>query len=243
MNLRDFDALTFDCYGTLIDWERGILDVLRPWADRQSVGVSDEALLEAFADFESHHEVATPRMLYPEILQAVFVDVARRFGVTADTTEARAFGRSVRDWPPFPDSPAALRYLKQHYKLAIISNVDRDSFAHSQTKLGVAFDAIITAQDVGTYKPALRVFEHAFEKLRPLGIERARILHVAQSLFHDHEPAKALGLRTVWVNRRAGRAGHGATRPPQARVQPDLVVDDMAALVSAHRGGAPSRAE
>jgi 2-haloacid dehalogenase len=235
MKLRDFDALTFDCYGTLIDWERGLVQVLRPWADRRRLGVPDDALLAAFAEFELQHEAATPERPYPEILQAVFADIARRFGVDADPGEAEAFGRSVRDWPPFPDSAAALRYLKRHYRLAIISNVDRDSFAHSQAKLGIEFDAVITAQDVGSYKPALRNFEHALERLKALGVERGRILHVAQSLFHDHEPARALGLRTVWINRRAGKAGWGATCPPRTAVQPDLVVNDMAALAAAHR--------
>jgi len=235
MDIRDFDALTCDCYGTLIDWERGILDVLGPWAGQHGLEVSEDGLLQAFAEFESQHEAATPEKLYPEILQAVLTDVARRFGVDADPAEARAFGRSVRDWPAFPDSAAALSYLKQHYKLAIISNVDRDSFAHSRAKLGVEFDAVITAQDVGSYKPDLRNFEYALERLKALGVERDRILHVAQSLFHDHEPAKALGLRTVWINRRAGRPGWGATCPPRASVRPDLVVNDMAALAAAHR--------
>ncbi len=163
---------------------------------------------------------------------------ARRFDVTADPAEARAFSRSVGDWPAFPDSAAALRYLKPHCKLAIISNVDRASAAHSPAKLGIEFDAVITAQDVGSYKPVLRNFEHAFEKLGALGIERARILHVAQSLFHDHEPAKALGLRTVWINRRAGKAGWGATRPPNNSARPDLVVNDMAGLATARRAAA-----
>ncbi|MFQ5806363.1 MAG: haloacid dehalogenase type II [Phycisphaerae bacterium] len=237
MDFRNVDALTFDCYGTLIDWEQGILDVLEPWAQRYGLGVSNDELLASFGDFESEHEAATPRKLYPEILQAVFMDIARRYGVDPEPEEARAFARSVRAWPAFEDSAAALRCLKQHHKLAIISNIDRASFAHSQAKLGVEFDAVITAQDVGSYKPDRRNFEYAFERLKELGVERDGILHVAQSLFHDHEPAKALGLRTVWINRRAGRAGWGATRPPRGEVRPDLVVSDMAALVAVHRAG------
>jgi len=237
MNLRDFDALTFDCYGTLIDWEHGILYALRPWLSRCALDVSDDELLAAFAEFESKHEAATPSKLYPEILRSVFEDLAQRFGVETRPEEARAFGRSVRHWPAFDDSAAALRYLREHYRLAIISNVDRDSFAYSRAKLGVDFDVVVTAQDVGSYKPDVRNFEVASDRLSGLGVKRDRLLHVAQSLFHDHEPAKALGLRTVWVNRRAGRAGWGATLPPQAAVQPDLVVADLAALVEAHRAG------
>jgi 2-haloacid dehalogenase len=237
MNFADFEALTFDCYGTLIDWERGILDVLRPWTHRHRLAVSDDELLEAFGECEAQEEAAAPEKLYPRILQAVFADIAARYDVAADQGEARAFGHSVRDWPAFPDSAPALHYFKPHYKLAIISNVDRASFAHSQAKLGVAFDAVITAQDVGSYKPSLRNFEYAFEKLKALGVERHRILHVAQSLFHDHEPAKALGMRTAWIKRRAGKAGWGATGPPRATVRPDLVVNDMAALAAAHQAG------
>lgn len=237
MNLHDFDALTFDCYGTLIDWERGILDALRPWRERHTLNVSDDELLAAFGELESRHEAATPARLYPQILEAVLLDMAVRFSADAEPEELRAFGRSVRDWPAFPDSTAALRYLEQHYKLAIISNVDHASFSQSHAKLGVDFDAVITAQEVGSYKPALRNFEHAFDRLAELGIERGRVLHVAQSLFHDHEPAKQLGLHTVWINRRARKEGWGATRPPATSVQPDLVVDDLAGLVEAHLAG------
>jgi 2-haloalkanoic acid dehalogenase type II len=237
MNLHSFDALTFDCYGTLIDWERGITDALRPWAARHGLHVSDDELLELHGRAESEHEAATPQLLYPQILEAVFADIARHFGVDPQPDEMKVFGRSVCDWPAFGDSPAALQYLQQNYKLVVISNVDRESFSHSQARLGVAFDAIITAQDVGSYKPDSRNFEFAFERLREMGIERGRILHVAQSLFHDHEPAKQLGLQTVWVNRRAAKTGYGATRPPQTDVQPDLEVNDLAGLVELHRAG------
>ena len=241
MDLRDFDALTFDCYGTLIDWERGILDALRPWVQLSQLGAADDQLLTAFAESESKHEAATPEKRYPQILESVFADIARRFGVEPDPGQAVAFGRSVRDWPAFEDSPSALRYLKQHYALAIISNIDRESFAHSQTRLGVEFDAVITAQDVGSYKPDLRNFEYAFGRLKELGIGRDRVLHVAQSLFHDHEPAKSLGMRTVWVDRRGDRTGSGAARAPRANVQPDLVVKDLAGLVVAHEAAPTGR--
>jgi 2-haloalkanoic acid dehalogenase type II len=235
MDLHDFDALTFDCYGTLIDWERGILDALRPWASRHALSISDEDLLVAFAELESKHETATPELLYPRILHAVFDDIAARYGPEPDLEEARVFAASIRHWPAFPDSPAALRYLRQHYRLAVISNVDQASFVHSQARLGVEFDAIITAQDVGAYKPSLQMFERAFEVLGALGVPRERILHVAQSLYHDHEPARKLGLHTVWINRRAAKPGWGATRAPGSNVTPDLILNDLGALAAAHQ--------
>ncbi len=236
MDLHDFDVLTFDCYGTLIDWEGGIAAQLVPWAERHGLGVSADELLEVFAVAEHRQEAATPGLLYPQILEHVFADISAHFGVAVEAEEARAFGRSVQEWPAFPDSPAALAYLKQHYKLVIISNIDRASFAHSNAKLKVDFDAIITAEEVGSYKPDLRNFEFAFARLAEMGIRREKILHVAQSLFHDHEPAGQLGLRSVWINRRAGQTGWGATAAPRSEVTPDLTFESMAALVEAHRG-------
>lgn len=237
MNLDSFDALTFDCYGTLIDWERGILDTLDPWRRRHGLDLADEQLLQAFADSEARQEAATPGKLYPQVLVDVLEDIAGRHGVSATAEECRAFGESIRDWPAFADSPGALRYLKQRYKLAIISNVDRASFAHSQATLGIEFDAIITAEDVGSYKPDPRNFEYALARLEEIGVERRAVLHVAQSLFHDHEPAKKLGLHTVWVDRRAGKPGWGATHAPLTSIRPDLVVNDLAQLAAIHSGG------
>jgi 2-haloalkanoic acid dehalogenase type II len=235
MRLRDFDALTFDCYGTLIDWEQGILDALRPWLRRHAAAITDERLLTMYAESEPTQEAQNPDSLYPDILRAALAEIAGtlNFGVTDQ--ELSAFSRSVRDWPAFPDSHDALAYLKQHYKLAIISNIDRASFAHSNAKLGVEFDEIITAEDVGSYKPDLKPFEVALNRLNNTGIDQSRVLHVAQSLFHDHVPAKSLGLSTVWINRRAGKQGTGATPTPHYNVQPDLVVPDMAGLAAAHR--------
>jgi 2-haloalkanoic acid dehalogenase type II len=233
--LRDFDALTFDCYGTLIDWERGILDGLRSWRERHRFAISDEELLTLYATAEPKQEQAHPSMRYPDILAAVLADLGEQLNADVRADEATAFGRSVRDWPAFEDSPAALAYLKQHFRLAIVSNVDRASFAFSNERLGVEFDAIITAEDVGRYKPDPRHFTFALERLAKMGVERSRVLHVAQSLFHDHEPAQAMGLGTVWINRRAGRAGTGATKPPSTVIQPDLVVTDLAALAALHR--------
>ena len=230
MRLRHFSALTFDCYGTLIDWETGILAALRPWTAAHGVEVGDEELLAAFGRAESRREAADPTAPYPRVLAGVLQDLAEELGTTASGEEAAAFGGSVKDWPVFPDTPDALAYLKAHYKLVIVSNIDRASFRHSDAKLGVTFDAVVTADDAGAYKPAHNHFRLALARLADMGVPQDRVLHVAQSLYHDHVPAKRLGLSTVWVNRRAGKAGSGATPPAEAT--PDLVVPDMATLAS-----------
>ncbi len=238
MRLRDFAALTFDCYGTLIDWEKGLLAALRPWQARAEVGLDDEALLAAFARAESRRQALQPAALYPVVLATSLADMARELGAPATPAETEAFGRSVKDWPAFPDSPAALAYLKRHYRLVIVSNVDRQSFRHSNDRLGVAFDHVVTAEDVGSYKPAPAHFHAALAWLAGVGIGKAKVLHTAQSLFHDHVPAKRLGLATMWINRRAGRAGAGATAAPPEEVTPDGEVPSMAALVELHKAQA-----
>ncbi|MEW5701892.1 MAG: haloacid dehalogenase type II [Candidatus Zixiibacteriota bacterium] len=232
MTIRDFQALTFDCYGTLIDWETGLLNSLRPWAARHGVRVSDERLLEIFAEAEAHLEGELPRVRYSDILRSVHARIAQALNVPVTTAEAEAFAQSVGDWPPFPDTVAALQDLKQRHRLVIISNVDRAAFARTNAILGVAFDAIVTAEDVGAYKPDPRMFERALSVLADMGIRRDRTLHVAQSLYHDHVPAKALGLATVWVDRRHDRPGWGATAPPGAPIKPDLVVNSLAELAA-----------
>jgi len=219
-----FDILTFDCYGTLIDWEAGILAGLRAVLDPRGVPVDDEDLLARYAAHEARIE-AGPYVRYREVLGASLAGVCAELGVEPTPDELAAFGGSVGDWPAFPDSAEALARLHQRFGLAVITNCDDDLFAASNRRLGVDFDFVITAQQVGAYKPSLRGFEVAFERIdRP----RDRILHVAQSLFHDHVPAKALGLTSVWVNRRHDRPGSGATPPAEA--VPDLVVPDMATL-------------
>ena len=231
LRLGEFKVLTFDCYGTLIDWETGILGVLRLWAVRHGVAASDEELLAAFAEAESACERATPGALYRQILRAAHARIAARWGITGSTKEAAALAESVGDWPAFADTVAALERLKARHKLVIVSNVDRVLFARTNETLKVALDAVITAEEVGAYKPDVRMFRRALGVLAQWGIEPGEVLHVAQSLYHDHVPAKALGLKTVWVNRRQGRPGWGATPPPPEDVQPDIVVATLAALV------------
>jgi 2-haloacid dehalogenase len=219
-----FDVLTFDCYGTLIDWEAGILAGLRRLASGDADAVDDDQLLERFAKAEADVE-AGPYLRYREVLARAGVDVLRSLGSEPDAGSLAAFGGSVGDWPAFPDSTAALARLHARYRLAVITNCDDDLFAASARRLGTEFDEVVTAQQVGAYKPSHRNFEVAFERL---GVPRARILHVAQSLFHDHVPAKELGLASVWIDRRRGRAGSGAT--PPAVATPDAAVASMAAF-------------
>jgi 2-haloacid dehalogenase len=235
MRLTDFAALSFDCYGTLIDWETGILATLRPWAARQGLSVGDDALLAEFSRIEPELQAARPATLYPDILAGAFRALGRHFSRSVSDAEAGTFGQSVKDWPAFPDSAAALAYLKRHYKLAILSNVDRASFAHSNRRLGVEFDLIVTAEDVGSYKPTPRNFEVLLERMAALGVPKERLLHTAESLYHDHVPAKRFGLATAWIYRRAAKGNFGATRAPTESVNPDWQVTTLAELADLHR--------
>jgi 2-haloacid dehalogenase len=219
MDFSRFDALTFDCYGTLIDWERGILAAL-------PAGLDGERALQAYAEFESELENG-PYLRYREVLERCYDGLAVRLGFEPDAAQRAAFAASVADWPPFPDSPDALARLKERFRLGVITNCDDDLFARSNARLGVEFDWVITAEQVGAYKPDPRGFETAFSRM---DVPRERILHVAQSLFHDHVTAKRLGLSTVWIDRRAGRAG-GAT--PAAEAKPDATFSDMASFAEA----------
>jgi len=233
VNLGDFDALSFDCYGTLIDWEAGIAAVLGPWAREHGLDLDDEALLSAYAEHEAHSEVETPAALYPDILARSFHALADQLGASLSEEDAQRLAASVPDWPAFPDSAAALTALATRYRLIILSNVDRASFAGSNARLGVSFDAIVTAQDVGSYKPSPRNFAALVERAATLGVGSGGLLHVAQCLFHDHLPAKRVGLPTVWINRRHDRPGWGATPNPRSEVNPDWEFPTMSAFADA----------
>ena len=234
MKLTDFAALTFDCYGTLIDWESGIHAALLPLIAMGNPGLGRDAALEIFARHESAQEAETPDMIYSKLLTAVHGRLAAEWGVAPDAAADATFGASVPNWPAFPDSAEALAYLKQHYKLVILSNVDRVSFAGSNKRLGVAFDAICTAQDIGSYKPSLRNFHYLLEKMAGMGIAKEQILHTAQSLYHDHAPAQQIGLARAWIDRRGG-AGWGAPpRAPPAGVTWDFRFPSLAAFAAAH---------
>jgi 2-haloacid dehalogenase len=219
-----FDALTFDCYGTLIDWETGILGALRPVFEAHGTQPDDDELLEAYARHEAALE-AKPYLDYAEVLAGCLRGMAEELGFTATEAECAAFSSSIGDWPAFPDSASALARLKERFRLGVITNCDDDLFAQSNRRLAVQFDWIITAQQARSYKPSERNFELAFERI---DVPRDRILHVAQSLFHDHVTAKRLGMTTVWVDRRHDREGGGATPPVEVAV--DLTVPDMQTL-------------
>lgn len=235
--MRSMDRwATFDCYGTLIDWEAGLAAVLRPWAKRNGLALADEQLLTAYSTHEMAAETEYPADLYPDILARSFRGLGAELGIEVSDQDATALATSVPDWPAFPDSADALRLLSQRAKLIILSNVDRASFAASNARLGVEFAAILTAQDIGSYKPSPRNFAALTAQARRLGIGEGRLLHVAQSLFHDHVPAKQAGLPTVWINRRHDRPGSGATPAPAADVSPDAEFGSMAAFAAAFAG-------
>jgi 2-haloacid dehalogenase len=240
VDFGDFDALSFDCYGTLIDWETGIVGVLAPWARNNGLDLTGEALLTAYSTHEAQAEADHPADLYPLILARSLRDLGHELGVPVTDEDANRLGASVPDWPAFPDSPAALQLLAQRCQLIILSNVDRTSFAASNRRLGVTFTSILTAEDIGSYKPSPRNFEALLAEVDRLGIPRARLLHVAQSLYHDHGPAKNFGLSTVWINRRHARPGWGATPEPPSGVTPDWEFPSMQAFAHAAAPSAPS---
>jgi 2-haloacid dehalogenase len=226
VDLDAFDVLTFDCYGTLIDWEAGLMTALRE-ALPDAADVGDDRLLELYAGHEAEAE-RPPYRSYREVLAAGLRGVASDLGLEADDDALARFAESVRDWPAFPDSADALRRLHERYRLGVITNCDTDLFAASSERLGLTFDWVVTAQMARSYKPAPAGFELAFETI---DVPRERILHVAQSLFHDHVTAKQLGLTTVWIDRRHDRPGSGAT--PPATASPDVTFPTMRAFADA----------
>jgi 2-haloacid dehalogenase len=233
VKITEFEAISFDCYGTLIDWEAGIAAVLGPWARSRRLALDDEALLTAYSRYEARAEADHPRTLYPDILARSFTALGQELGADVSTRDAQRLAESVPDWPAFDDSRAALAFLGSRFKLIILSNVDRASFAGSNQRLGVRFDAVLTAEDIGSYKPSSRNFDALQAEARRLGIGEGKLLHAAQSLFHDHVPAKRAGLPTVWINRRHDRPGWGATPAPPADVKPDWDFPSMSAFAAA----------
>lgn len=240
MRLSDFKVLTFDVYGTLIDWETGMVNGLAPLTARVSRSLSRDDILEAHAFHESTTQAQTPGKKYSELLAVVYKRLAEEWGVPVDLAECQTYGRSVEHWPAFPDSAAALQYLKQHYRLVILSNVDNDSFEHSNRKLLVDFDGRYTAEDVGSYKPSPRNFEYMLMQLARLGYGKADILHTAESMFHDHKSANAFGLTSCWIYRRHDQPGFGATMNPGVMAKVDFTFHSMADLVRAHRAESAS---
>jgi 2-haloacid dehalogenase len=227
VDFKRFEALTFDCYGTLIDWETGLTNAFLPIFRGRGVEPAADALLERFAVQEAAAE-AGPYRRYRDVLAAALRGVTTDYGVEPTADEIEAFSGSVGDWPAFSDTTAALARLRERFRLGVITNCDDDLFGASLPRLGVAFDWVVTAQQVGAYKPSTRNFEVALERI---GLPRDRILHVAQSLFHDHVPAKQVGLASAWINRRGDRPGAGATPPAEAT--PNATFPDMASFAAA----------
>lgn len=231
-----YEALSFDCYGTLIDWESGIWTALQPMLLANDTPVTRPEVLAEFGRIEAAQQVATPRLRYSDLLTIVHRDLATALGLDTTDDLDGAFGASVPDWPAFADSAGALASLGERYRLVILSNVDRRSFAGSNARLEVTFDAIHTAEDIGSYKPDPANFDYLLHHLgEDFGISADAVLHVAQSLYHDHAPAKAAGLDTVWIDRQRLSAGGewGATTPIEDPPVPDHVFFSMADMARA----------
>lgn len=235
MKLTDFKVLSFDCYGTLIDWETGIYAGYEPLVSKSGKSFTRDQVLEMHGRYEADQEAKTPKFLYPEILAAVFPQVAHELGVKTTDAESVKFGKSVPNWPAFPDTAEALQYLKKYYKLVILSNIDRESFKGSNARLKVEFDHIFTAQDIGSYKPNQKNFDYLIEKLAAVGIQKHEILHTAESLFHDHLPANKAGLASAWIYRRHAQKGYGVTHPPASMPHYDFEFTSMADMARAHK--------
>ena len=224
LDFNRFEFLTFDCYGTLIDWETGLLSALHRILSAHGKKIDDATLLELYGNFEqlSEQGVFHP---YREVLQSVVRQFGDELGFVPTAEEVRSLPDSLALWRSWPDTVAALRRLKSRYRLAILSNVDDDLFAATRPQLEVEFDEVITALQAQAYKPSLKIFEFALARIQA---PAHRILHVGQSIFHDVIPAQALGLATVWVNRPSARAGVGAVKV--AHAEPDLEVSSLSEL-------------
>ena len=237
LNYENYDALSFDCYGTLIDWERGIWLAFQPLLVKNAHLQTDQKqVLADFAAFENEIQSDQPDMPYPEVLKRIHKRFAVKYDLLTNEEFDKVFGASVSEWPVFLDTIEALADLKKRYKLVILSNVDEAGFAASNERLFVEFDAIFTAEKIGSYKPDVRNFEYLFKQLLvEQGIPRERILHVAQSLYHDIQPAKSLGMDCVWIDRQGLSTGGdwGATSVISELPEADAVFTDLASFAQA----------
>ena len=222
LDLSSYKVLSFDCYGTIIDWEGGILAALKPLLARHGVSASDREVLQLYGELEREGQGHQPFLTYHQVLSRIVAGLGKRLRFRPNSEELGALADSMKRWRPFNDTIPSLKFLKERCRLAIISNVDRDLFGASASMLGVDFDWVVTSEEVGEYKPSLKNFRIALDRM---GIAKREVLHVAQSLYHDVDPARAMGLATVWVNRA------GARSTPLRDVQPDLEVADLGELV------------
>jgi len=231
LDFTRFEILTFDCYGTLIDWETGILLALHRILSAHGKKIDDATILKLYGEFEQRSEQSSEQVAfrpYREVLESVVRQFAAEFRFTPSAEELRSLPDSLSTWKPWPDTVTALRQLKTRFRLAILSNVDDDLFAGTRPQLGVEIDVVVTAQQARAYKPSLRFFELALTRINA---PAHRVLHVAQSIYHDVVPAQSLGLATVWVNRPSARPGVGAVKSAEAT--PDLTVSSLSDLAAA----------
>ena len=235
MKLCKFKVLSLDVYGTLIDWEKGILSSLKPLTDQMRQKLSSDHILEAHAYHESELQRWAPSTRYSELLAVVYKRLAEEWGVDVSFHECQAYGLSVGHWPAFDDSVEALRYLKKHFKIVVLSNIDNESFHGSSPKLGISFDAVYTAQDIGSYKPSNRNFKYMLKMLERSGVQKTDILHVAESMFHDHAPANKNGISNCRIFRRYDKKGFGATMDPGQMPTYNFVFHSLYDLVRAHK--------
>ncbi|MGA8620843.1 MAG: haloacid dehalogenase type II [Candidatus Sulfotelmatobacter sp.] len=219
LDFDQFGALTFDCYGTLIDWEGGLLGAMRPILGAHGHNLSDAQILATYAELEPKQQ--NPYRRYHDVLANLVRAFGERMSFAVSDSEAESLPESLKNWLPFPDTVAALEKLRTKYKLGIISNTDDDFFAASSRHLGIPFDEVVTAEQAKAYKPSLAPFVLALQRL---GVAHEEVLHVGQSVYHDVLPAKSLGLATVLIHRR----GFGATKPTEG--EPDLRVPDLKTL-------------
>jgi 2-haloalkanoic acid dehalogenase type II len=237
LRLTDFDAVTFDVYGTLIDWEPAITAFLGGWSSRSGAGVSGEALLDGFDRARAAIQKERPAHLYPDVLRRCFDRIAAEFAIPVRDGDREAFAAAPHDWPAYPDSRAGLRALQARAQVGALSNIDEASLRSSCRRLDFTFDLVVTAERVGAYKPDWPHFRTALAELESRGIPAARVLHVGQSLRADITPANKLGLASAWINRPGrslGLSGEGA-----AEAKPDLVVSSLSELVEALTGTDP----
>ena len=232
VRLRDFDTLTFDVVGTLIDFETGISEWFRPVLRERGVTKADEEVLAAFAAVEDRYQREAPEKTFTEMLPLIYGGMARRWGMEPRDEDAESFRDSIRSWPPFPDAVEALEELGGRYRLVAVTNADAWALGHMSASMGDPFDEKVTCDEVGVNKPSPRVFEYVLEKLGPAGVKKEDVLHVAQSQYHDIVPASALGFATAWIERRHGGDGFGATPRPEKVVTPTFHATGMADFVS-----------
>ena len=222
LNGDQFEWLSFDCYGTLVDWESGICDAVSNVLTRHGVHSSMPEILAMFSEIEPKVQARPGYSRYRDVLHEVMQSIGTKLSLAFSDDELDSLAESLPNWPIFPDVAGALQTLKERYKLAVISNVDDDLFASTAKALNVDFDLVVTAQQAQNYKPDLHNFNVALTRMK---VGKQNWLHIAESLYHDIAPANRLGIASVWVNR-PDRGG--GTRPTDA--VPDVVVPDLAAL-------------